>query len=125
MHRYGRFSVAEGRGKKAFSVSKISVAQIRKICNKNCNEIKSKRNKAIQKRLRALYGCSVLYKTCSGIFSPSLTTCSPKHFCTQSTCHSTVLTSFKAVLKNILYLLSPSRSCSSNLRTTWCLWYYR
>lgn len=48
-HRYGRFSVAEGRGKKTFSVSKISVAQIRKICTKNYNEIKSKRNKAIQK----------------------------------------------------------------------------
>jgi len=33
-HRYGRFSVKEGRRKKAFSVSKISVVQIRKICNK-------------------------------------------------------------------------------------------
>jgi hypothetical protein len=32
-HRYGRFSGVEGRGKKAFSGPKISVAQIRKIRN--------------------------------------------------------------------------------------------
>lgn len=122
-HRYGRFSMAEGRGKKAFWVSKFPLLRLEKYVIKNYNEIKSKRNKAIQKTLRALDGCNVLYKACSGIFSPSLTTCSsPIHFCAQSTCHSTVLTSSKAVLKNILYLLSPSRSSSSYLRTTWCLW---
>lgn len=59
--RYGMFSVVVGRGKKAFSGSKISVVQIRKVCKKNYNEIKSKRNKAIQKRLRALDGCNVLW----------------------------------------------------------------
>jgi hypothetical protein len=48
-HRYGRFLVAEGRGEKAFSGSKISVGQIRKIYNKKDNEIKSKLSMTTQK----------------------------------------------------------------------------
>jgi hypothetical protein len=39
-HRYGMFSVVEGRGKKAFSGSKISVVQIRKVCKKTTMKLK-------------------------------------------------------------------------------------
>jgi len=48
-HRYGRFSVAEFTGRKLFWSLNFPLLRLEKYVIKNYNEIKSKRNKTIQK----------------------------------------------------------------------------